>query len=133
MKEVDPASLVPAVVVDDEFAAETKAEVLRSEGIEAFVFAGERSWTGNMGIPGYAQQVPVLVKREDVDRAREILERRIADSVDLDWDEVDVGEREDSIPLHAVGHVPWPAKLGLMLGLAILALAAVAVILIILL
>ena len=32
-----------------------------------------------------------------------MLEQRIDDSVDLDWDEVDVGEREDSLPLSPAG------------------------------
>lgn len=132
MSDPDPAALVPAVFVDNEFAAQTKAEVLRSEGIDAFVFAAERIWTGGLGFPGYDQNVPVLVKREDVERARRILEQRIADSVDLDWDEVDVGEREDNIPLHRVGRMPLIAMLGLALGLAIVAAAAITVVLVLL-
>ena len=125
MTDVDPAKLVPAVLADGEFAAETKAEVLRAEGIDAFVFAAERSWTGGLGLPGINQQVPVLVKREDVERARKILEQRIEDSVDLDWDEVDVGEREDKLPLHEVGRMPLPARVGLAVAAAIIVLSAI--------
>ena len=123
MSDPDPAALVPAVFVDDEFAAQTKAEVLRSEGIDAFVFAAERAWTGGLGFPGYDQNIPVLVKREDVERARRILEQRIADSVDLDWDEVDVGRREDDLPLRRPGRKPVPARVAFAVAIVLILLA----------
>ena len=123
MTDIDPAKLVPAVIAEGEFAAQTKATLLRAEGIDAFVFSAERGWTGGMGLVN--QQVPVLVRREDVERAREILDQRIEDSVDLDWDEVDVGEREDKLPLHEVGRMPWPARVGLTVATAIIVLSAI--------
>ena len=86
--------LVQAVVAPSEFAAQTKAAVLQDEGIEAFVFSAERSWTGGLGISPSGAGVPVWVRRSMLERAQSALQQRIADSVDLDWDEVDVGEPE---------------------------------------
>ncbi len=74
----------------------------------------------------------VLVKRQDADQARQILEQRIDDSVDLDWDEVDVGEREDTLPLRPVNGMPLPAKIAAVLvALMLLAGLIVAVLVII--
>ncbi len=38
------------------------------------------------------------------------MHQAVADSVDLDWDEVNVGEREDDLPLRPVGQMPLLAK-----------------------
>jgi hypothetical protein len=86
--------LVQAAVAPSEFAAQTKAAVLQDEGIEAFVFSAERSWTGGLGISPSGAGVPVWVRKSTLERAQQTLQQRIADSVDLDWDEVDVGEPE---------------------------------------
>ena len=58
-----------------------------------------------------------MVKPEDLERAKEILDNCVADSVDLDWDEVDVGEREDYLPVGPVGRVPRLAKIALTIFL----------------
>jgi hypothetical protein len=75
--------------------------------------------------------VPVWVKHEDLARARQILHERDEASRTLDWDQVDVGEREDSLPLRPVRTVPWLAKLGFALAAAILILSAVFVIVVV--
>ena len=86
--------LVQVAVAETEFAAQTKAAVLHDEGIDAFVFSAERAWTGGLAIASTSPGVPVWVKESDLERAKSTLNQRIADSVDLDWDEVDVGEPE---------------------------------------
>ena len=121
----DPADLAPAALGADEFEAQTKAAVLKAEEIDAFVFPAARAWTGGIGLSETAQGVPVWVKREDLERAKEVLRQRIEDSVDLDWDEVDVGEREDTLPLRPVTHIPLLAKAGFALAAAIVITAAV--------
>ena len=130
MSKVDPNELVPAAFAHDEFEAHTKATVLKSEGIDAFVFAAERMWLG-IGLPQGvdARGVPVMVRRQDAEQARVLLEKKIADSVDLDWEEVDLGEREDALPLHPVDHGPLAARVAMALVAAILVLGALTVIL----
>lgn len=126
MNHLDPDELVPAVHARSEFEAHAQAAILREEGIESAVFAGERSWMGGGSLN--RTEVPVMVRREDAERARQLLTQRIADSVDLDWDEVDVGEREDALPLRETGRTPWPARLALG---AVLLLAALVLLMLI--
>ena len=117
---------VPALVVSTptEFEAQTKAALLRDEGIEATVQPVAPSWTGQVSISPGSRGASVWVRSADLDRARAVLESRIADSVDIDWDEVDVGEREDSLPLTPVGRMPLLIRVGLALLTAIMALCA---------
>ncbi len=103
--------LEPIAQTDTEFEAQTKAAVLRAEGIECAVVHNAPSWTGQMSLSPTGRGAFVLVKHQDVDRARKILQQRIDDSVDLDWDEVDVGEREDALPLRPINGMPLPAKI----------------------
>lgn len=123
--------LEPVATTETEFEAQTKAEVLRSEGIECAVVHNAPSWTGQMSLSPTGRGAFVLVKRQDADQARKILEQRIDDSVDLDWDEVDVGEREDTLPLRPVNGMPLPAKIAAVLvALMLLAGLIVAVLVI---
>ncbi len=109
MTATDYQGLEPAAVVDTEFEAQTKAAVLESEGIVCRVITHTPSWSGSVNLSSSQQGSVVLVKQLDLDRAKELLKKRVDDSVDLDWDEVDVGEREDSLPLTPVGRMaPLP-------------------------
>lgn len=72
--------------------------------------------------------MPVWVRHEDLTRARQALQERDEAARALDWDQVDVGEREDSLPLRPVRTVPWLAKLGFAVAVAILILSALFVI-----
>ncbi len=116
----------PALVVSTptEFEAQTKAALLRDEGIDATVQPGAPSWTGHLSVSPGGGGSSVWVRAADLDRARTLLQTRIADSVDIDWDEVDVGEREDSLPLTPVGRMPLLIRVGLALLAAIVALCA---------
>ncbi len=93
-----------------EFEAQTKAAVLRSEGIDCTVTRNAPWWTGHVSISPTAWGVTVWVCRRDLKSAQGVLQQAIADSVDLDWDQVDVGEREDDLPLRPVNQMPWLAK-----------------------
>lgn len=103
MTSSDFQGLEPVVVVSTEFEAQTKAAVLESEGIVCRVITLTPAWTGSMNLSSSWQGTAVLVKPQDFEMAKQLLKKRVDDSVDLDWDEVDVGEREDSLPLTPVG------------------------------
>jgi hypothetical protein len=108
--------LAVVVTVESEFEAQTKAEVIRARGIEVAVTHNAPSWTGQLSISPTARGSSVLVHREDLERARSLLQQVIADSVDIDWDEVDVGEREDDLPLHEVNSMPPLAKVSFVVA-----------------
>ena len=117
----------PAVVVTvpTEFEAHTIAAILKADGIESTVTTSAPSWTGQMPISPTAQGSAVVVRRADIERARAVLRESERDSVDLDWDQVDVGQREDNLPVTPVGHMPLPAKVAAVVAAAILILSAV--------
>ena len=115
--------LAVVLTAETEFEAETKAEALRARGIQAGVTRNAPSWTGHVSISPTARGASVVVQRDDLERARTILKQVIADSVDIDWDEVDVGEREDNLPLHQVGRMPPLAKVSFVVALAIVLLS----------
>ena len=132
MTDLDRNDLEPIAETATEFEAQTKAAVLRAEGIDCAVVGNAPSWTGQMSLSPTGRGAFVLVKRQDADQARKLLQERIDDSVDLDWDEVDVGEREDTLPLHAVNGMPLPAKIAaVLIALTLLAGLIVAVLVII--
>ena len=117
MTSSDFQGLEPVVVVSTEFEAQTKAAVLESEGIDCRVITQTPAWTGSITLGSSLQGTAVLVKPQDLERAKAILDNCVADSVDLDWDEVDVGEREDYLPVGPVGRVPRLAKIALTIFL----------------
>lgn len=91
-----PDDLVTLTTADNEFAAGTLVAVLREAGIEAVAF-DRVQMAGLTDIKG--ARVPVQVRAADLERAQAALKQNVADSVDLDWDEVDVGEPEDDLPI----------------------------------
>ncbi len=132
MTDLDRDDLEPIDETATELEAHTKAAVLRAEGIECAVVHNAPSWTGQMSLSPNGRGAFVLVKRQDADQARKILQQRIDDSVDLDWDEVDVGEREDALPLRPINGMPLPAKIAAaLIALILLAGLIVAVLVII--
>ncbi len=118
-EEGDPRDLVPAVIAASEFEAQTKAAMLRAEGIDARVF-GTGLWP-RAGLGAGAAGVPVWIQRADAERARALLEEP-DERRDVDWEQVDVGERQDRVPLRPVGHLPLPAKLGVVVAAVIVAI-----------
>ncbi|MHC4083429.1 MAG: hypothetical protein ACYTFF_09445 [Planctomycetota bacterium] len=118
-------NLAVVVTADSEFEAETKAEALRARGLKAMVTRNAPSWTGHASISPTARGASVLVHREDLERAKAILKQVISDSVDIDWDEVDVGQRQDDLPLHKVNRMPALAIASFAVAVAIIAVTVI--------
>jgi hypothetical protein len=89
----DPDTLVTIRSVRTEFEGGTIAAVLEDSGVRARVFATTANWVGWEG--GIGNSVRVQVRRADAERAEAVLRKNRQDSVDLDWDQVDVGQMED--------------------------------------
>ncbi len=123
MTESDPDALETLRTVNSEFEAHTLVAVLREEGIEAHVFAAMHA---SLPLGQRRFGVPVQVRRADLERARAALEKNATDSVDLDWDEVDVGEREDQLPLTPVNRMPLLARIGFAVAVAVVVLTVAA-------
>jgi hypothetical protein len=86
----DPDILVVLTTARTEFEAETLAEALRARGIRAEVFATASStlqWEA-----GYSDPIKVMVRRGDAEEAERVRVSLKADSVDIDWDEVETGD-----------------------------------------
>jgi len=127
----DPDILVPFTTARTEFEASAIAAALRSEGIPAEVFAtagNALGWEAAMTNP-----IRVMVRRRDVDSASGVLKAIRAESIDIDWNDVDVGEPEaDSSasgrPVRRIGGFSEPMALvrrvgGVLLFFAMLAWA----------
>jgi hypothetical protein len=117
--EDDPDDLVTLVSTQTEFEANTLVAVLRSAGIQAFAFGALSTL---LPIGQRVMPAQVQVRKADVEVARAILKRNESDSVDLDWDEIDVGQREDNLPLKQHGSgMPLVVKFGFFLAILLVA------------
>lgn len=113
------------------FQAGILVAVLREAKIDAFAFEAIPALTTGL------TRVVVQVRRADLKRAHRALEQHVEDSVDLDWDLVDVGEREDNLPLTSRKAMPLLPMAGfiaaaliiglLIMGLLLLALGVVTI------
>lgn len=123
----DPHALTTLVRVPTSFEAHTIVAVLANAGIEAAVFDTAEA---GIGIPldSRGSSVPVHVRERDLERARVVIDANVADSVDLDWDEIDVGQREDDLPLHRVDRLPVPAGIGLIAAFVMVVILLIAAI-----
>ncbi len=84
----DPVQLLTA---SNEFEAGLIVDTLQEAGIAARAFAamtGDAYTSASTG-----GRVPIMVRRDQMEAAREAIERRRSDSIDIDWSEVDVGQR----------------------------------------
>jgi len=89
----DPDTLVDAFSARSEFEASVMVEALKARDIPAFSIANAGmtlQWEVAATSP-----FRVSVRRKDVEAAKEILRSLKADSVDIDWSEVDVGVSQD--------------------------------------
>jgi hypothetical protein len=92
----DPDMLVTLTTARTEFEGANFVNVLQAAGIPAKVFAATANtmqWEA-----GYTDPIKVQVRRRDLQRAAEELRRNRQDSVDLDWNEIDVGHLEGMAP-----------------------------------
>ncbi len=92
MSETDPNQLVTVTCATSEFTAHILVAILEEAGVDARTFGS----TGTtLGISGLSQSprwgVPVQVRRGDLEQARAALQANRRDSIDIDWDMVDVG------------------------------------------
>lgn len=110
--------LVTVVSCSSEFEAATKVAVLEEAGIDAFVFGSSHA---ALPLSQRFLAVPVQIRAGDLERARAVLNENQRDSPSIDWDSVDVGERDDDLPLREPGKMPWPAKVGFALAMIVLA------------
>jgi hypothetical protein len=120
-----PEDLVTLVLKSTEFEANTTVAVLEDVGIKAFAFGAMRA---ALPLNDRLTGVPVQVRRMDLDRAQRALQQNVADSVDLDWDSVDVGDREDNLPLSTRKGMPALMKAGFataVLAVIVMIVAAV--------
>jgi hypothetical protein len=90
----DPESIVELTATPTEFEAEAIAGALRAQGVEARVVGGL--------LAGFRAEAPatvrVMVRAADLETARNALRALKADSIDIDWDELDVGDPEPGAP-----------------------------------
>jgi len=70
--------------------------VLSEAGIEAWLHTAPGALLGAFGTLTFVPTI-VRVRESDLERAQQVLDRNRQDSVDLDWDEVDVGEPADDL------------------------------------
>ena len=100
--------LVTLAAPPTEFEANLLAVVLRDHGIDAFVFASSAS---GIGIPFCSGTlgVPLQVKSDDVEEARRVLASNKRDSIDIDWDELELAGQEN--PNRAPATMRLPAKI----------------------
>jgi hypothetical protein len=87
--EKDPDFLVDLTTCGSDFEAQTLVEALKSRGIfaQAFTHAGSTLAWENAA----SQPFRVAVRRADLQRAKIEMASIKSDSIDIDWDEVDVG------------------------------------------
>lgn len=88
-----PQDLVPVSDAAGPGEAHIIASMLRENGIEAFVF-DTAAQTLQWDAPRIINPYLVHVQRSDLERAQQLIASNREASVDLDWDEVDVGEPE---------------------------------------
>jgi hypothetical protein len=80
--------LVTLITPATEFEANLLAIVLRDHGIDAFVFATSSIGIG-VNLSGGTMGVPIQVRSEDVEMARQVLLDNKRHSIDIDWDELE--------------------------------------------
>ena len=117
----DPDQLTTITTATSEFSAQLLVAILNDAGIEAFAFGS----TGTaLGITGQSTNprwgVPIQVRRKDVEAAKTILLANKRDSVDIDWDMVDVGTPEEDGSPHNTP--PLAARFAWLVAAAVMVL-----------
>jgi len=127
LPEPRPEDLVLLTTAESRFEAGVLVGVLESAGIEAVVMDSS-SPTEGVAFRPPESGVPVSVRYADLENARAAVTRHDEDTVDLDWDEVDVGRREDDLPLTPLGHLPAAARFAFIVAVLVFVIGAVGVI-----
>jgi len=110
----DSDQLETLLVATSEFAANAIVVVLADAGIEARAFG---TIQGGLGFPlghhATGWGTPVQVRSSDLESARLTLDQARQDSVDIDWDAVELGEPEGTPAPRTTG-MSIPAKLAFL-------------------
>ncbi|MDP6986993.1 MAG: hypothetical protein QGG74_03005 [Phycisphaerales bacterium] len=120
----DPDQLVTITTATSEFVAHILVAILDDAGIDAFSFGS----TGTtLGVTGQSTNprwgVPIQVRRRDIDAAKATLQANRRDSVDIDWDMVDVGtSAEEGAPHHGP---PLAARVAWLVAAAVMVLGLI--------
>lgn len=117
--------LVTVTSCASEFEAATKVAVLQDAGIEAFAFGSVHA---SLPLGQKFLSVPVQVRLADVERARAALDDNRKNAPSIDWDSVDVGEREDALPLKPVGRMPLAALVGYLTAIVFILVTVIMII-----
>lgn len=112
-----PDDLIKLMQMDSEIQAHMKAAILLDAGIETHVISDGASWAGMLRLSATEGGAGIWIHSRDVEAAKDVLAQNVADSVDLDWDEVDVGTREDDIEPSPAHNMPWPARISFVVAL----------------
>ncbi len=91
LHDLDEAELAVAARVPGDAEGEVILEALAENGIKAIASGGA---TGSLGV-GALGVVRILVQKEDVQRAKEIITAASHKGEQIDWSKVDVGEPID--------------------------------------
>ena len=103
--------LVTLMTVPSEFEANLLAIVLRDHDIEAFVFASPGAGMG-VSLSGGMIGVPLQVRADDLVRAKQILASNKRDSIDIDWDELELAGKDfPETDVHKPAMMSLPAKI----------------------
>lgn len=89
-------TLTELMTAANESEAAIVRATLQAEGIPTWQFAAGTALLGASGASGM-NPATIQVRTHDMERAREALDRVREDSVELDWNEVDVGQPEDAL------------------------------------
>jgi len=103
----DPDELLTLLSTRTEFEAEVIVRALESNGIPARSFATSATTLGWMAVD--PRPVKVVVRRADLHRARLAVDQNRTDSIDLEWEDLDVGapERESEGAISAAWLRRW--------------------------
>ncbi len=118
----EQSDLARAARTATEFEAHAKAAVLHEEGIDAKVICDSPTWTGQISLGHNEYNASVWVRREDLEAAEQLLKQTIADSVDIDWDDVNVGQPEEESSGEYSQSMPATAKFAFIVTLIVVLL-----------
>lgn len=118
----DQSDLARVAQTATEFEAHAKAAVLHEEGIDAKVICDSPTWTGQIGLGHHESIASIWVRREDLEAASVALAQNVADSVDIDWDDIDVGQPEDESNGEYRPEMPAMAKFAFIVTLIVVLL-----------
>lgn len=114
--------LVTLIQAETEFQANMTVAILADAGIEAIAFGAAH---GALPLSARFLRVPVQVRASQLEQAKAVLASNPSDTGALNWDDVDLGEREDALPLKTSRGMPLVARIAFVVA-ALLLLAGIA-------